>query len=87
MLKSALEALQDHAERKALVAEIKILAKEERHWLQEATREALASASIVCATLTGCGSFNLGPFSFSLTVIDEAAQVWPSPLPCFKSAV
>lgn len=67
--------LQDHAKRKALVAEIKNLTKDERFWQKEAARECLTGAQIVCGTLTGAAGFQLGPYTFGLTVIDEAAQV------------
>lgn len=67
--------MQDHAKRKAMVAEIKGLTKDERFWQKEATRECLTSAQVVCGTLTGAAGFQMGPYAFGLTVIDEAAQV------------
>ncbi len=37
--------------------------------------ECLTRAQVVCSTLTGAGSFQMGPYTFGLVVIDEAAQV------------
>ena len=66
---------QDYAERRALRAEVRNLAKEERERQQRAVGEVLSRASVVCATLTGCMSRDLATLAFDLVVIDEAAQV------------
>lgn len=68
---------QDHAERRALRAEIRNLAKEERRRQQRAVGEVLSHAKVVCATLTGVLSRDVAPLQFDLVVVDEAAQVLP----------
>ena len=67
--------MQEHAERRALRAELKLLAREERSRQQKAAGECLSRAQVVCATLTGCLSHDLDPLAFDLAVVDEAAQV------------
>ena len=69
---------QAYAERRALRAEVRALAKEERKRQQLAVGEVLSHAKVVCATLTGVLARDIAPLKFDLVVVDEAAQVDPS---------
>lgn len=62
-------------ERRALRADLRRLAKEERQRQQRAVDEVLSRAQVVCATLTGVGGRQLSSLpAFDLVVVDEAAQ-------------
>ncbi|KAK9813817.1 hypothetical protein WJX73_000065 [Symbiochloris irregularis] len=65
---------KDFAERRALRAEVRALAKEERRRQQHAVGEVLSRARVVCATLTGVLARDVAPLTFDLVVVDEAAQ-------------
>ena len=75
---SYLDGSQAYAERKALRAEVRALAKEERKRQQLAVGEVLSHARVVCATLTGVLARDIAPLKFDLVVVDEAAQVCPA---------
>lgn len=66
---------KDRAERTALRKDLRQLAKEERQRQERAVASVLASAQVVCATLTGLGGRNFEQLPpFDMVVIDEAAQ-------------
>ena len=66
---------RDRVERQQLRRELRLLAKEEKQRQERALKNVLASANVVCATLTGVGVRHIADLPpFDLVVIDEAAQ-------------
>lgn len=66
---------KDRAERTQLRRDLRQLGKEERQRQERAVTDVLASASVVCTTLTGVGVRHIEKLPpFDVVVIDEAAQ-------------
>lgn len=62
------------AERNEVRKELRILAKEERNRQQEAMKDVINGARVMCSTLSGALSGTLKFQDFDVVVIDEAAQ-------------
>ena len=65
---------KDRAERNEVRKELRILAKEERNRQNEAMKDVINGARVVCSTLSGALSGTLKFQDFDVVVIDEAAQ-------------
>ncbi|KXZ43249.1 hypothetical protein GPECTOR_96g715 [Gonium pectorale] len=65
---------RERAERRALRADLRRLAKEERQRQEAAIKEVIRGAQVVCCTLTGVAHRQLEPELFDVAVVDEAAQ-------------
>ncbi|GLI64102.1 hypothetical protein VaNZ11_007275 [Volvox africanus] len=65
---------RDRAERRALRADLRRLAKEERQRQEAAVVGVIKDAQVVCCTLTGAAHRQLESELFDVAVVDEAAQ-------------